>query len=830
MKKLFSIFLLFLSISGSAQYFAPLDTKSSGAASVGILKIDSMFNMRLFDTATAKAAFAGKLQYRFARQNGRVYWNPTGTKFVYLDSIQASAVVDTMSLSNRIDAKVGYADTMAMLLSYARSVNVVKYTDTAAMFAPYLRSVTAASTYVPYTGATTNVNLGTYNLTTDAVQFNTTPSVTPAVGLTYWDAANNTIATDLDVTNGVTMQIGQENYIRVVNKTGVTITDGQVVYVSGAQGNRPTVILAQSDSIHSSEVVGVATQNIANNAEGFVTTVGVVNGFNTSTYTAGDQLYLSPTTAGVLTATVPASPDNITAVAIALNSTVNGAIYVHPQKSVSADSNFTMNTNRIAPSVLAVKAGLRKKVDYTDTAAMLTNYLHKADTTGRFVTNVVKRNDSFFYVKAGAYVYFGKDSSGGAGTGVTYLWSSKLKDHFEAGKITGVSDGAALNTWTNTGSGTLSNLTFDGTAPTYFTNYRGMPAVRFTRASSTSMTFTSQAFKQVVVVCNNVDGTTFADYEGLMGNPVSGADWLWYADAASGTGMTQAGGDRLMTQAFETSTNTFAPLTQTKITTYVSSAGISSRTTRVGAFWNLAGRYWNGYIQEILFFDAVLTQEEYIALHQYLTAKYAVFKPVQLFVDGNSLFSGGYTGVTTAQGAGNRIILKGDTVTSSHVYSYNAAVGGTVTDQNSFNAATITGIDYRQLYQPLFARQIDILYSATNQLAGSGDGLLYLADVDEYIAGRVAVNPNLEVWIPTILSCDSSYQLNSERVIVNNILRNKKFTKNYKVANIIDPIFDANGAFSNTAVFGDGIHLTATYADIWADEIIKQVFHYYAQE
>jgi len=779
MKKLLSIFLLFLSISSSAQYIAPLDTKSTGAGSVGLLKIDSMFNMWLYDTATAKAAFAGKLQYRFARQNGRVYWNPTGTKFVYLDSVQASA----------------------------------------------------DSTYVPYTGATTNVNLGTYNLTTDAVQFNTTPSVTPAVGLTYWDAANNTIATTLDVTNGVTMQIGQENYIRVVNKTGVTITDGQVVYVSGAQGNRPTVILAQSDSIHSSEVVGVATQNIANNAEGFVTTVGVVNGFNTSTYTAGDQLYLSPTTAGILTATVPASPDNVTAVAIALNSTVNGAIYVHPQKSVSADSNFTMNTNRIAPSILAVKAGLRKKVGYADTAAMLANYFKKADSTGQFVTSVVKRNDSFFYVRNGTYTYFGRDSTGGGSSGVTYLWSSKITDHFEAAKITGITDGSAVGTWTNTGQGTKTNLVADGTSPNYIADYRGMPAVRFVRASSTSMTFTNQAFKQCVVVCNNVDGNSFADYEGLMGNSLAGADWLWYADAAgAATGMTQAGGDKLLTQAFETSTNSFSPLSQSKITTFTSSAGISSRTTRVGAFWNLAGRYWNGYIQEIIFFSDLLTKEEYIALHQYLTAKYAVFKPVQLFVDGNSLFSGGYTGVTTAQGAGNRIILKGDTVTSSHVYSYNAAVGGTVTDQNSFNAATITGIDYRQPYQPLFARQIDILYSATNQLAGSGDGLLYLADVDDYIAGRVAVNPNLEVWIPTILSCDPVYQLNTERLIVNNILRNKKFTKNYKVANITDTTFDADAAYLNALVFGDGIHLTAHYADIWADQIIKQIFRYYAQE
>ena len=860
MKKLFSVLFILFGLSASAQVYVTQDNANQFRLFGGYGQFTQGFRLPIQGkTAYTATDSTGFIRYNDSDSSVKYF---TGFQWITLPKTSGGGSFDTTTiyqnlalkenLSNKTTSAVGTSNFLYPTQGavYAQDLLRVLYTDTAAMFSGYVRigrfndslaahrtlidsklsTATAASTYVPYTGATTNVNLGTYNLTTDAVQFNTTPSVTPAVGLTYWDAANNTIATDLDVTNGVTMQIGQENYIRVVNKTGVTITDGQVVYVSGAQGNRPTVILAQSDSIHSSEVVGVATQNIANNAEGFVTTVGVVNGFNTSTYTAGDQLYLSTTTAGVLTATVPASPDNVTAVAIALNSTVNGAIYVHPQKSVSADSNFTMNTNRISPSILAVKAGLRKKVDYTDTAAMLANYLHKADTTGRFVTSVVKRNDSFFYVRNGTYTYFGRDSTGGGSAGVTYLWSAKLKDHFEAGKITGVSDGAALNTWTNTGSGTLSNLTFDGTAPTYFTNYRGMPAVRFTRASSTSMTFTSQAFKQVVVVCNNVDGATFADYEGLMGNPVSGADWLWYADAASGTGMTQAGGDRLMTQAFETSTNTFAPLSQSKITTFVSSAGISSRTTRVGAFWNLAGRYWNGYIQEMLFFSDVLTQEEYIALHQYLTAKYAVYKPVQVFVDGNSLFSGGYTGVTALQSAGAEIKKKADTVTSSYVYFYNASVGGTVTDQNTFNAQTVTGINYRMNYQPLFARQIDIIYSYTNQGFGGSAASAYITDLNEYIDVVTAANPNLEVWVPTPLSCDTSIYSEPQRQLVLTYLRNHKNTKNFKVANITNPIFDATGAYADPAVFVDGIHIALAYVPLWADEIIKQVFHYYAQE
>ena len=57
--------------------------------------------------------------------------------------------------------KVNKSDTATMLSPYLRSFLGVKYTDTAAMLSPYLRSSVAS--YVPYTGATSNLNLGGYN-------------------------------------------------------------------------------------------------------------------------------------------------------------------------------------------------------------------------------------------------------------------------------------------------------------------------------------------------------------------------------------------------------------------------------------------------------------------------------------------------------------------------------------------------------------------------------------------------------------------------------------------------------------------------------------------
>ena len=107
----------------------------------------------------------------------------------------------------------------------------------------------------------------------------------------------------------VTLNIGEEEYVRIVNKTGSTITNGQVVYIDGAQGNRPTASLAQANDLTKLSVIGVATHDILNNEEGYVTTFGSVRELDTSAYTNGQELYLSPTVAGGFTGTKPTGDD-----------------------------------------------------------------------------------------------------------------------------------------------------------------------------------------------------------------------------------------------------------------------------------------------------------------------------------------------------------------------------------------------------------------------------------------------------------------------------------------------------------------------------------------
>lgn len=179
-------------------------------------------------------------------------------------------------------------------------------------------SAAYVNSLVPYTGATSNLNLGTHGIISDYLQLSTTPTATGAVGRMIWNDTDGTL--DIGMKGGnVTLQVGQEQLIRVVNKTGGTLTEAayQAVYISGAQGQRPKVALAQGNTDETSApTIGLVTETIANNAEGFITTSGIVRGINTTgslqgeTWVDGDLIYLSPTVAGGVTNVKPTAPNH----------------------------------------------------------------------------------------------------------------------------------------------------------------------------------------------------------------------------------------------------------------------------------------------------------------------------------------------------------------------------------------------------------------------------------------------------------------------------------------------------------------------------------------
>ena len=198
-------------------------------------------------------------------------------------------------------------------------------------------------TYNPLTGKITALGLGT-----DSVSYNTAATIaTPAVGQVHWNDGDGTLEFLLKGGN-VTLQVGQEQVMRVYNGTGSTLTDGQIVYVTGAQGNRPSVLLASASSEGgSANTIGMVTEPIAAGAEGFITISGIVRGLDTSAIAEGTMLWLS-TTSGQYTTTRPTAPNHGVLVGWVIRSHATvGAIYVHVQNGYELNELHDVYINNI---------------------------------------------------------------------------------------------------------------------------------------------------------------------------------------------------------------------------------------------------------------------------------------------------------------------------------------------------------------------------------------------------------------------------------------------------------------------------------------------------
>jgi nitrogen fixation protein len=197
------------------------------------------------------------------------------------------------------------------------------------------------SNFVPYTGATADLDLGTNNLNADHISLNVSPTGAGfVVGATQW---NDGLGSSQTLLKGgsVTLKNGVDLVARIVNKvvpnTTLTKANYQVVRVTGASGQRLAVDLAQANNdLNSADTLGIVTETIATNQEGFILTMGQLLGINTTgslqseTWSDGDVLYLSPTTAGAITNIKPTGATGHIVVLgyVEYAHAINGKIYI----------------------------------------------------------------------------------------------------------------------------------------------------------------------------------------------------------------------------------------------------------------------------------------------------------------------------------------------------------------------------------------------------------------------------------------------------------------------------------------------------------------------
>lgn len=136
-----------------------------------------------------------------------------------------------------------------------------------------------------------------------------------------------------DALNNGTASASKSLHATVRNETAETLTKGTAVYISGAASNKPLVskAIATGDPT-SAGTYGLLKDDISSNQNGIAVIAGLIEGIDTSAYSDGDKLYLSPTVAGGWTTTKPSAPDHIVFIGVVSRShQTQGAIELRIQ-------------------------------------------------------------------------------------------------------------------------------------------------------------------------------------------------------------------------------------------------------------------------------------------------------------------------------------------------------------------------------------------------------------------------------------------------------------------------------------------------------------------
>jgi hypothetical protein len=148
------------------------------------------------------------------------------------------------------------------------------------------------------------------------VQLALTGGGASAVGKLWW---NSTGTLNIGMGGGnITQQVGEEFFI--YGKATAAITNGQLVMHTGATGIGGELTFAPTtiNLTNPTDIIGLATEDIANGNFGRITRFGVVHDINTTgtpygqVWAAGDSVWYNPTVVGGLTNITPNAPNQKT--------------------------------------------------------------------------------------------------------------------------------------------------------------------------------------------------------------------------------------------------------------------------------------------------------------------------------------------------------------------------------------------------------------------------------------------------------------------------------------------------------------------------------------
>ena len=173
------------------------------------------------------------------------------------------------------------------------------------------------------------------------IQFIPQSSSSYSEGLIYYDSDDKTLIVYNEEAD-VALSVGEELFKRVRNTSGGLIADGTPVYIIGAVGQLPTIAKTDADIDTMSLFAGLATHDIEDNSNGYITTYGIVRGLDTDgspyseSWSDGDRIYIS-TTLGELTNVRPSTAFVVCLGHVDFAHTNQGKLQIHPKIDWATD-------------------------------------------------------------------------------------------------------------------------------------------------------------------------------------------------------------------------------------------------------------------------------------------------------------------------------------------------------------------------------------------------------------------------------------------------------------------------------------------------------------
>lgn len=192
------------------------------------------------------------------------------------------------------------------------------------------------------------------NIEVDGITFTSNVEYAePTTGELHWNLDEGTLDLGLEGED-VTLHVGQESLYRVTNQSGNNISQGDLVVAAGTTGSAGKILIDVWDGTQTTQtLMGLAAEDIADDADGYVIEFGKLRGIDTTgtpyseTWANGDILYAASN--GGLTNVQPEAPNTKTIIALVIyaDATV-GELFVRPTFSSDLGSDDLVQLTSLA--------------------------------------------------------------------------------------------------------------------------------------------------------------------------------------------------------------------------------------------------------------------------------------------------------------------------------------------------------------------------------------------------------------------------------------------------------------------------------------------------